>query len=160
MRKRRAPEVQNLLAALKAKMAVKGASSESIVATFIKQHAEVIARENLDLVYIALMKLVSHVGAVRASGSTATQLEMFVEFDVPKTVLFRMPDGSKEHRQLPSLTLREGREHVRERTKPRTRVSSSVKELARLLDTVEPFKSTTRTTIGDCWSEFRKSQGG
>jgi hypothetical protein len=36
VRKRRAPEVQNLLAALKAKMAVKGASSESIVAAFIK----------------------------------------------------------------------------------------------------------------------------
>jgi hypothetical protein len=160
VRKRRAPEVQNQLAALKAKMAVKGASSESIVSAFIKQHAEVIARENLDLVYIALMKLVGHVGVVRAAGSTAAQLEMFVEFAVPKTVLFRTPDGSKIHRQLPTLTVREGREHVLERTKPRSRVPQSVKELARLLDTVEPYKVSGRSTIGECWTEFQKSQGG
>jgi hypothetical protein len=160
VRKRRAPEVQNLLAALKAKMAVKGAPSESIVATFIKQHAEVIARENLDLVHVALMTLVGHVGVARAAGSTAAQLEMFVEFSVPKTVLFRMPDGSKVHRQLQSLTVREGREHVIERTKPRSRVPQPIKELARLLDTVEPHKVSGRSTIGECWSEFRKSQGG
>jgi len=152
--------VQNLLAALKAKMAIKGASSESIVSAFIKQHAEVIARENLDLVYIALMKIVGNVGAVRATGSTAAQLEMFVEFAVPKTILFRLPDGSKVHRQLQMLTLQEGREHVLERTKPRTRIPPSVKELARLLDTVEPYKATIRSTIGDCWTEFQKSQGG
>ena len=95
VRKRHAPEVQNLLAALKAKMAVKGAASESIVSTFIKQHADAIARENFDLVHIALMKLVGHVGAVRSGGATAAQLEMFAEFAVPKTVLFRSANGSK-----------------------------------------------------------------
>jgi len=140
-------------------MAVKGASSESIVAAFIKQHPEVIARENLELVYIALMKLVGNVGVVRA-GSTTAQIEMFTEFAVPKTVLFRMSDGSKVHRQLETLTLREGREHVLERTKPRTRIPPSVKELTRLLDTVEPYKSAARSTIGQCWTEFQKSQGG
>jgi hypothetical protein len=152
--------VQNLLAALKAKMAVKGAPSESIVAAFIKQHAEVIARENLDLVYIALMKLVGHVGVVRAAGSTAAQLEMFVEFSVPKTVLFRNPDGSKVHRQLQGLSVVEGREHIRERTKPKARVPQAIKELVRLLDTVEPHKVSVQSTIGECWIEFQKSQGG
>jgi hypothetical protein len=152
--------VQNLLAALKAKMAVKGAPSESIVAAFIKQHAEVIARENLDLVYIALMKLVGHVGVARPAGSTATQLEMFAEFAVPKTVLFRMSDGSKVHRQLQSLTLPEGREHVLDRTKPRARVPQQIKELARLLDAVEPHKLSGTSTIGECWAELRKSQDG
>ncbi len=160
MRKRHAPEVQNLLASLKAKMAVKGATSESIVSAFIKQHADVVARENLDLVYMALMKLVGHVGAVRAGGSTAAQLEMFVEFAVRKTALIRLPDGSKIHRQLQALTVHEAREHVQERTKPRARVPQSVKELARLLDTVEPYKATVRSTIGECWTEFQKSQGG
>lgn len=123
------------------------------------QHAEVIARENFDLVHIALMKLVGHVGAVRASGTTASQLEMFAEFAVPKTVLFRLPDGLKVHRQLQSLTLREGREHVLERTKPRTRVPPAVKELARLLDAVEPYTATAESTIGECWNEFQKSHG-
>jgi hypothetical protein len=160
VRKRHAPEVQNLLGALKAKMALKGASSESIVAAFIKQHPDVIARENLDLVNIALMKLVGHVGAARATGSSAAQLEMFSEFAVPKTVLFRLPDGSREHRQLQSLTVREGREHVLDRTKPRVRVPQRVKELARLLDTVEPFKVSGQSTIGECWTKFQKSQGG
>jgi hypothetical protein len=141
-------------------MAVKGASSESIVAAFIKQHADVIARENLDLVYIAVMKLVGHVGVARSPGSTAAQLEMFVEFAVPKTVLFRMPDGSKVHRQLQSLTLHEGREHVLERTQPRARVPQRIKELARLLDTVEPHKASATSTIGECWTKYQKSQGG
>jgi hypothetical protein len=160
VRKRRAPEVQNLLAALKAKMAVKGAQSESIVAAFIKLYPEVIARENLDLVYTALMKYVGLVGVMRATGSSATQLEMFAEFAVPKTVLFRKQDGSKVHRQLEALSLPEGREHVIERTKPKARMPKQIKELARLLDTIEPHKATAKSTIGECWEEYRKSQGG
>lgn len=161
MRKRHAPEVQNLLAALKAKMAAKGASSESIVGAFIKHHPDAIARENLDLIRIALMKLVGHVSAVRPGGSTAAQLELFHEFSVPKTVLFRLSDGSKKHRQIQTLTLREGRDHIRDRlTRPRSSVPQPISELARLLDSVEPYKLTENSTIGECWTNYQKSQGG
>ena len=93
MKKKRAPEVRNLLAAIKGKMAQKGAEFEEIVIAFEKQHPEVIARENADLVRIALMKLVGPVGSRRAAGSTATQLEMFTEYALPNTVSFHAADG-------------------------------------------------------------------
>ena len=62
-----------MLSALKARMAVKGASSEEIVHAFIKRHPEIIAREKDEIIFAGLMKYVGHVGA-RAVGSTK-QLE-------------------------------------------------------------------------------------
>jgi hypothetical protein len=150
------------LAALKAKMAVKGSPSEDIVLAFIKQHQDAIARENSDLVYIALMKLIGHVGSVSTRGTSAAQIEMFTEYAVPRTVLFLMPDGSKQHRQVLSLTTDEGRQHIENRTtKPRSRAPTEIKELARLLDDVEPRKKTAKSNkIGDCWVAFQEARGG
>lgn len=156
MRKKRAPEVKNLLAALKAKMAVKGSSSEEIVGALKKQHRDVIARENPDLMHIALMKLVGATASARRPA--AAQIEMFAEYALPTTVLFPMPDGSKLHRQVDLLTPAEGREYVESRTKPRGGAPSEIKELARLLDDVEPYKRSARSTIGECWNEFRASK--
>lgn len=159
MRKKRAPEVKNLLAALKAKMAVKGATSEDIVATFKNQQADAIARENADLVDIALMRLVGQVGAAGQRSGSA-QIEMFAEYGVRRTVLFHMSDGTKVHRQLDLMTLAEGREHLASRTKPRASSSTDVKELARLLDDIEPYKESEASTIGECWIAFQDSRDG
>lgn len=159
MRKRRAPETQNLLAAMQSKMAVKGASSEAIVHAFMKRYPEVIARESSDLVYTALMKYVANVGAVKGKSGGSAQFELFEEYRLPRTVLFQISDSSKMHRQLQSLTLEEGREHVLARTQPRARVPEDIAELARLLDDVEPYKVSDDSTIGDCWAGFREAKG-
>jgi hypothetical protein len=37
---------------------------------------------------------------------------------------------------------------------------SRTKELARLLDDVEPHKVTDQSTIGECWIAFQESKGG
>ncbi len=159
MGKRQAPIVRNLLAAVKAKMALKGAESEEIVIAFEKQHPEAIAKENADLVRIALMKIVGPVGSRRAAGTTAAQLEMFEEYSLPNTVLFRAADGRKIHRFVQSMTTSEGREHVAEHTKPRSRrLSTEVKELVRLLDDVEPHKKSERSTIGECWIAYQATR--
>jgi hypothetical protein len=158
--KKRAPETQNHLAAIKARMAVKGTTTEAIVHAFMKQHPEVIAKERSDLVFTALMMFAGRVGAVRPGSSAAAQMEMFKEYDVSKTVLFQMSDGSKKHRQVQTLTIAEGREHVLRRTKPSVRIPSKVQELIRLLDDVDPFKTSDRSTIGECWDAHREAKGG
>ncbi len=160
MRKRRAPETQNLLSALKARMAVKGASSEAIVQAFIKRHPEVIAKERDELIFTGLMKLVGQVGAVRLGSASAAQMEMFVDYAVPKTVLYPMPDGTNLHRQVQALTLLEGREYVLHRTRPKLRVPAELKEMVRLLDDIEPYKLSDQSTIGECWVAHREAEGG
>jgi hypothetical protein len=158
VRKKRAPETRILLAALKSKMARKGAESEEIVIEFEKLHDEVIMKEIADHKRISLMKLVNEVGARRTS-SSAAQMEMFKEYDVPDTLLFRLSDGRKIHRHTQSLTPLEAREHIEDRTKPRARVPEEIKELARLLDDIEPHKVSDKSTIGQCWAVFRESRG-
>ena len=141
-------------------MAAKGAPSEAIAAAFIKQHGDVIARENADLVFSAVMKFIGNVGAIRPGRSPAAQQEMFAEYAVKQTVLYQMPDGSKIHRQVQALTMAEGRKYVDIRTKPRARATTQVTEFTRLLDDVEPYKVSDRSTIGECWTTYRKSRGG
>jgi hypothetical protein len=141
-------------------MAAKGAPSEAIAAAFIKQHQDVIARENADLVFSAVMKFIGNVGAVRPGRSPAAQQEMFAEYDVKQTVLYPMADGSKIHRQVQGLTVAEGRNYVEIRTKPRGRITTQVTEISRLLDDVERYKVSDRSTIGDCWAAYRESRGG
>lgn len=158
MRRKRAPETQNLLAALKARMALKGARSEDIVAEFARKHPEIIRRENNDLVHMALMKLVGTVGA--GTKGSAAQLELFTEYNIPKTILFRDSHGSKVHRQTLSLTIAEAREHILERTKPRVNVPDEIKELARLLDDVDSYKVSEQSTIGDSWISYQQAHGG
>lgn len=142
-------------------MAVKGAESDEIVQALIKQHPDAIARENADLVHIALMKLVGQVGSTRVAGSTAAQLEMFSEYAVPKTILVHAEDGRRVHRLVQSMTPVAVRDYIEEHTKPRSRrQTGEVKELIRLVDDIEPYKKTDKSTVGECWTAFQKAQGG
>lgn len=160
VRKRRAPETQNHLAAIKAKMALRGASTEAIVHAFMKRYSEVVVKERDDLVFSALMMFAGRVGASRPGSSTSAQMELFGEYAVPKTVLFQLPDGTKRHRQVETLTIAEGREHVTRRIRPSVRVPTKLKELIRLLDDVDPYKASDHSTIGECWEAHRQAKGG
>jgi hypothetical protein len=68
-----------------------------------------------------------------------------------------MPDGSKIHRQVQTLTVAEARDYVKVRNQPRARASSQLIEFTRLLDDVEPYKVSDRSTIGECWVKYRDS---
>jgi hypothetical protein len=138
-------------------MAAKGARTEAIAAAFIKANADVIAREIDDYIFTAVMKYIGNVVAVRPGKAKAAQAELFTEYAVKQTVLFTMPDGSKLHRQVEALTVAEAREHVKTHTKPRARVSTQITEFTRLLDDVEPYKGSDRSTIGECWIAKRDS---
>jgi hypothetical protein len=136
-------------------MAAKGAPSEAIAAAFIKTNPEVIAREIDDLVYTAVMKYIGNVVAIRPGKSPSAQAEMFDEYAVRQTVLYPMPDGSKIHRQVQTLTVAEAHDYVKLRTQPRARASSQLIEFTRLLDDIEPYKLSDRSTIGECWIAYR-----
>ena len=147
------------MAALKSRMAVKGATSESIVNEFIKHHGDALARENLDLRRIALMKIVQDVGKAKTGPSSSLQLEMFAEYGIERTVMITAANGRKHHRKVETLTVLEARNFVEEHIKPKSRLPSQVKEMTRLLDTIEPYKATDSSTIGECWKAFRKASG-
>jgi hypothetical protein len=138
-------------------MAAKGAPSEAIAAAFIRSNADVIAREIDDYVFTAVMKWIGNVAAIRPGKSPSAQAELFAEYAVKQTVLYPMPDGSKIHRQVQTLTVAEAHDYVKIRTQPRARASSQLTEFTRLLDDVEPYKVSDQSTIGECWVAYRDS---
>ena len=159
MAKKLAPEVKNLMAALKSRMAVKGATSESIVNEFIKHHGDAIARENSELVRIALMKVVQNAGKAIAGPTSSVQIEMFAEYRIDHMVMVTAPSGEKQHRKVETLSIVEAHSFVEDHMKPKSRLPSHVKEMTRLLDTVERYKVTDHSTIGECWKKYKKAGG-
>ncbi|UYO42321.1 hypothetical protein KQX63_12945 [Rhodopseudomonas palustris] len=161
-RKKRAPETTSIAAAFKSRMAAKGASTSEMVHAFIKQHADVLEREKYDHFVNSLTTIFGHEQA-SSPRSSAAQLEMFVDYDLEKTVLIRLPDGKRVHRQLQSLTRPEAKEHLLYISKPKNRPGKKthlISELTRLLDDLEPHMRSAQTTIGEGWIEFREHNGG
>lgn len=148
------------MAALKSRMAVKGATSESIVNEFIKHHGDAIARENSELVRIALMKIVQNAGKAKAGPISSVQIEMFAEYGIDRMVMVTTPSGEKQHRKVETLSVAEAHAFVEAHMKPKSQLPSQVKEMTRLLDTVEPYKTNDRSTIGECWKKYKKADGG
>jgi hypothetical protein len=156
-KKKLAPQVCSLLAAIKGKVAHKGATSEDIITTLRKDHPDAIKIETADILHIGLIQLANQVCRLRSGGATSAQLEMFAEYGVPKMITLRIDDGKgvrKVHKAVGALTIAEARQHVSEHTKPRPRSSEEVKELARLIDDVKTF-GTERSTIDECWAKKR-----
>ncbi|MBI3699179.1 MAG: hypothetical protein HY242_01860 [Afipia sp.] len=141
-------------------MAVKGATSESIVNEFIKHHGDAIARENPELIRIALMKIVQNVGKALAGPTSSVQIEMFAEYGIERMVMITAANGEKQHRKVERLTVMEARAFIEDHMKPKSRLPSPVKEMTRLLDTIEPYKVTDRSTVGECWKKYRKAGAG
>jgi hypothetical protein len=152
--KGRAGKVRTLLAAIKGRLAYKGATSEQIVAVLEKDHPKAIASESRDLIRIALIKLASEAG--RSGPKAKVQLEIFVEYDLPKMVVMTVIDskGRKKrlHKAVGALTIVEGWQYVTDHSpKGRSRRDSQVKELARLIDDVAKYGEPETSTIDDCW---------
>ncbi len=154
-KKKLAPQVCSLLAVIKGKVAHKGATSEEIVAALRKEHPEAIKAELDDILHVGLIQLANQVCRLRSGGATSAQLEMFAEYGVPKMITLRVEDTKGRvrniHKAVGALTLAEARQHVSEHTKPRPRMSDEVKELARLVDDVQGFAKSERSTIDECW---------
>ncbi|MBS0530454.1 MAG: hypothetical protein JSS22_13860 [Proteobacteria bacterium] len=138
-------------------MAVKGATSESIVNEFIKHHGDAITRENAELNRIALMKIVQNVGKAATGPTSTVQIEMFAEYGIDRMVMITASNGEKQHRKVETLSVMEAHTFVEAHMKPKSRLPSQVKEMTRLLDTVEPYKTNDRSTIGECWKKYRKA---
>lgn len=159
MGKKLAPETRARVLALKSKMARKGAKSLDIVEAFLKQERDVLARETKDLFHIALMKMVSG-GHGPSVDRNAVQLELFLEYDLPTIVLIADGAGERVHRIFQTLTFPETRSYVEEKSRPRSRrLKAEVKEIARLLDDLAPFKKSENSTIGECWASLREARG-
>jgi hypothetical protein len=140
-------------------MAPKGAQSVQIVAAFKKLHPDVLARETAELLDMALMKIAGQVGSRGPAGATSAQMEMFEEYALPPTLLIRTDDGRRLHKSVLSITPKVARAYIAQHARPRARVlPNEVKELARLLDNVEPYKKSESSTIGECWIAYRDSK--
>ena len=155
-KKKLAPQVCSLLAAIKGKVAHKGATTEEIVAALHKNHPEAIQAESADILHIGLTQLANQVCRLRSGGTSSLQLEMFAEYAVPKMVTLRTEDSKGRlrmvHKAVGALTLEEARRHISENTKPRPRMSEELKELARLVDDVQEYRKTELSTIDECWA--------
>lgn len=155
-RKRRAPQVRNHLAAIKNKVARKGASSEEIVAILQKDHPNAIRAEVADLVHIALIKLTNDTCSLRSGPATTAQLELFAEYRTDKMITLREVNAKgrvrRVHKAVDALEWITVREHVDEHTKPKPRQTPAIRELARLVDDMGKYKKSDHSTIGECWA--------
>jgi hypothetical protein len=146
------------LAAIKGRLAYKGATSEQIVAILEKDHPKAIAAETKDLVHIALIKLAVEAG--RSGPKAKVQLEMFAEYDLPKMVVLSVTDGKgrtkRIHKAVGALQIVEARQYVIDHSpKGRTHHDTQVKELARLVDNVAKYGASEKSTIDECWTAAR-----
>ena len=66
-KKKLAPQVCNLLAVIKGKVAHKGATSDEIVAALRKDHSEVIKAETADILHIGLIQFANQVCRLRSA---------------------------------------------------------------------------------------------
>ena len=152
--KRRAPRTRNFLAAIKSKVARKGASSEEIVSALLREHPEAVRAETDDLVHYALIKLANEACSLKSGPSNNLQLEMFSEYATPRMILLRVEDAkgrvSRVHKAVDSLTKVEARQYVEDHTKPRPKLSPKVVELARLVSDMEKYGEDF-WTLGQCW---------
>lgn len=154
-RKRRAPQVRNYLAAIKSKVARKGASSEEIVAILMRDHPNAIRTETTDILHIGLIKLANDICSLRSGPATSTQFEMFAEYGTGRMVNLRVMDSKgrvrRIHKMVDALTKPEARRHIDENTKPaRPRQSKEIAELARLVDDMDKYGEAD-WTLGQCW---------
>ena len=155
----RAPECRTLLAAIKGRLAYKGATAEKISATLKKDHPKAYTTELHDLADIGLMVLAGTAG--RSGPKAKAQIEMFEEYDPPKMVVLRVPDAKgrvqRIHKAVGALKIAEARQHILDSTgKSRSRRSDKISELTRLVDDVEKFGKSDQSTIDECWAEARK----
>jgi len=155
-RKRRAPRTRNFLAAIKGKVARKGASSEEIIAALHRDHPEAIRAETDDILHIGLIKLANDICNLKSGPATSTQLEMFAEYGTGPMITLRVTDAKgrvrRVHKAVDALTKPEARQHIAEHTKPRPRQSKEITELARLVDDMDKYGEAD-WTLGQCWKE-------
>ncbi len=161
-RKRRAPRTRNFLAAIKGKIARKGASSEDIIAALYRDHPEAIRAETADILHIGLIKLANDTCSLKSGPATSAQIEMFAEYGTGPMITLRVTDAkgrvSRIHKAVDALKLTEADRHIEEHTKPRPRQSKEIVELARLVGDVRKFGKSDSSTIGECYVA-KKAQG-
>lgn len=143
------------MAAIKARLAYKGATSEQIVAVLEKEHPKAIVAEIKDLLHIALIKLAGEAG--RSGPKAKVQLEMFKEYDLPKMVVLTVTDAKgrtkKVHKAVGGLTITEAKQYVTDHMpKGRSHLDTQVNELSRLVDDVEKYKKSETSTVDECWA--------
>lgn len=163
MGRKRYPETRNVVAAVKARMARKGADTTQIVQEIIKKHLDVLDRERLDHYATSLTKLVGGTSGEKVS-VPAGQLEMFDDYKLGPLIHLHLADGSREHRLLNTVSHREIATHIEIVTAPKQnppkRSDHENYKLVRLLDDLEPYKQSDDSTIGESWDALRAARGG
>jgi len=157
-RKRRAPQTRNHLAAIKNRLARKGATSEEIVAVFLSEHPEVVRAESKDIQHFGLIKLANEVCNLKSAATNNVQLEMFQEYQTGQVVTLRVTNAKGEVRlekkAVAVLTKEEARQYIVEHSKTRPRQSKRIQEMARLLHDVDKYGEEA-WSLERCWRKKR-----
>jgi hypothetical protein len=138
------------------KLAHKGATSEEIVAEFLKKHRATLDEELQDVLHVALIRLANRVCSRRPGKLTDAQIEMFKEYGACSKIMVLATDGQRKYKNVDSATLAEANEYVSWRTKPRTKHSKKIDELHRMVHDFEEAGYPETAVIGECWAELRK----
>ena len=158
VKKPRAPTVKNLLA----RLIGKGLTTEKIISLFRKDHHEAIAKENEDLIDIALTKLVSQVGALQSGPATDLQIELFHEYSLQKklNVIVDTPEGpEKVWKESVEVSVAEAQRYVAEHQRqPMRKLSGHASELERLLSECNASSAPPNSNLMELWTAARSAK--
>jgi hypothetical protein len=142
-----------------------GLTTDNIIDTLHKHHAEAITSDSDDLIRIALVRLVNQVGDLRSGSTTDLQIELFEEYKVNKrlVIIVETPTGPKKvWKNREDMTIGEVTRYVEAHERPRLKLSGNARELSRMLDDVKAFSTSDDDKIAEVLAAAhaaRKSTG-
>ncbi len=132
------------------KLPTKGLTNFEIVKALRKSNENIVQLEREDIIEIGLAKLVVEVSKWRSGAQSSTQIELFKEYDLPKTYTIRIPGKKPIHKKLNDVTYQDAKIFVEQHEKPPIQ-SHEVAEVARFLEFAESVKAKPTDRLVDIW---------
>jgi hypothetical protein len=132
-----------------------GLTTSRIVSDLKTKHPDIINSESSELTDIALIRIVSQIGARRSTASENVYPDLFGEYGVQPTVYITVKvDGAYEKilKHVTDLTIAEAAEYATEHGRQIKSTSATAKEIGRMADDAKASGAKLNDTIGGWWA--------
>jgi hypothetical protein len=157
-----APKTRNFLAEIIATLPSTGLSTAKIISRLKDQQDATIKEESGGLHEIAFVRIISQISSRPSNATTNVTPDLFGKYGIQPTlfVTVNIKDGSQRVlKNVGDATFGEVEQYVSGQSKPRTRVTKHVKELAKLAKDGNASGAKSGDTIGEWWAREAKRGG-
>lgn len=144
-------KVRNLLIAKANELGNPGASSDTVIAAVLREHADAVLEARDDLVRMALGRELSRARERGPTSIGATQLTLWSNFNVSPQIRVQNEQGELVYKNLDICTFEEVEAYAASLPTPRNR-SNRRANLLQMVETLKPFRSTEKDIIATSWA--------